>query len=354
LNLRSPKTSELQSDAFDRSAIPPLLPYFYCNEYNKLRSLKKRYFAFNVKCAIVVSAMKYKKHTENATRPNKKSHKGARDDHSPRHQARPNKNREQTSTQGKPKLPQRPMLYGFHAVCAAWRNPERSIQALYATEAGLKSFEETLADTQRASANHPAPQIVDKQTLENALPQGAVHQGLALACHDLPESSVQDFIIESDARDHGVYLVLDQVTDPHNVGAIMRSACAFGANGLIMQRRHAPERHGVLAKTACGAVEHVPVAQETNLSRAIEELQEAGFIVIGLDERGEHPIQNWSAPFKYKPTKIALVLGAEGPGLRPLVRDHCDSLVHLPTSGELSSLNVSNAAAVSLFALTQS
>lgn len=134
--------------------------------------------------------------------------------------------------------------------------------------------------------------------------------------------------------------ILDQVTDPHNVGAILRSACAYGAKGLIMQSKHAPEMTGALAKAACGALEHVPVAFETNLSRAIEALQQAGYFVYGLDERGDDiGQQNFAG-------KNVLVLGAEGPGIRRLVKEHCDVLIRLPMHGPMPSINVSNAAAV--------
>jgi 23S rRNA (guanosine2251-2'-O)-methyltransferase len=139
--------------------------------------------------------------------------------------------------------------------------------------------------------------------------------------------------------------MLDQVTDPHNVGAILRSACAFGAGGVIMQRRHAPELTGVLVKTASGAAEHIPVAYETNLSAALDTLRENGFTAIGLDERGEKILGDAVIP-----AKTVLVLGAEGDGMRPKVREHCDVLARLPTQGPIASLNVSNAAAVALFA----
>ena len=197
----------------------------------------------------------------------------------------------------------------------------------------------------------PSVTTIDKQKLDYMLPRGAVHQGIALITDPLDEVSLQDFVIKSKSQDKTVLLILDQVTDPHNVGAILRSACAFGADGVIMQRKHAPELEGVLAKTASGAVEHIPVAYETNLSRSIEELKEEGFFVFGLDERGEREVgdilRNNSDPNQ----KLVLVLGAEGPGMRRLVKEHCDELVKLPTKGEISSLNVSNAAAVALYAL---
>jgi 23S rRNA (guanosine2251-2'-O)-methyltransferase len=144
-------------------------------------------------------------------------------------------------------------------------------------------------------------------------------------------------------------LMLDQVTDPHNVGAIISSACAFGAAGVVMQKKHAPALNGVLAKTACGAVEHVPVAFVTNLSRALEEFKEGGYFSYGLDERGEMDIGELGK----KPGKCVLIMGAEGPGIRHLVKEHCDSLVRLPMHGPMPSINVSNAAAVALYAVTE-
>ena len=232
-------------------------------------------------------------------------------------------------------------LYGLHAVTEAWQNPCRLIHNLYITEQALQNFA-----LDSAPAKRPAPIIVTKEQLDKAFPFGAVHQGLALNAAPLEEVNVQDLIIRAGHKDKNVILMLDQVTDPHNVGAIMRSASAFGADGIVMQRKHAPELTGVLAKTACGAVEHMAVAYETNLSRAIEDLQEGGFFVYGLDERGEHNIAGIKGA-----DKIVLVLGAEGSGLRRLVAEHCDALVKLPTRPPIASLNVSNAAAVALYAL---
>ncbi|MCB9988261.1 MAG: 23S rRNA (guanosine(2251)-2'-O)-methyltransferase RlmB [Rhodospirillales bacterium] len=231
-------------------------------------------------------------------------------------------------------------LWGSHAVQAAWLNPDRDVRALYITESALKDF------SQSAPVKRPPPMIVDKAALDHALPKGAVHQGIALDCPPLEETFLNDLIIRAGGQPKTVLLMLDQVTDPHNVGAILRSACAFGAAGMIMQKKHAPELSGVLAKTACGAVEHVPVAYETNLTRSLETLQENGFFVIGLDERGED-IAGLSVP-----DKCVLVLGAEGPGLRRLVKEQCDTLARLPMNGPMPSINVSNAAAVALYALS--
>lgn len=234
-------------------------------------------------------------------------------------------------------------LYGFHAVSAAWVNSARTVQALYCTQNGLESFEPVLQSARAQGINRPAPQIADKAALEKSLPPGAVHQGLALVCSPLEEVGLEDILIRERDKEHSLLVMLDQVTDPHNVGAILRSACAFGAGGMILQKKHAPELGGVLAKTACGAVEHVPVAFETNLSRSIETLQEYGYFVYGLDERGDDIAT-------MKPGgKSVLVLGAEGPGLRRLVKDHCNGLVALPMKGPMPSINVSNAAAVALY-----
>jgi 23S rRNA (guanosine2251-2'-O)-methyltransferase len=246
-----------------------------------------------------------------------------------------------------PKLA-RAALFGFHAVREAWLNPAREIQALYATDQGAESFKEALESANRAKLSRPRLMIIDKKHLESLLPEGAVHQGLGLVCANLPEVDVQDLIIRYADQSDSLLVILDQVTDPHNIGAILRSACAFGAHGLIMQRKHAPEITGTLAKTACGALEHVPLAYETNLSRTIEQLQEAGYFVYGLDERGTTNID------KIKPGgKSALVLGAEGPGIRHLIKEHCDALVRLPMDGPMPSINVSNAAAVALYALSK-
>ena len=234
-------------------------------------------------------------------------------------------------------------LYGFHAVEAAWLNPDRAVKALYCTENALAGFEPLLHKARKAGLERPAPHVFDKRDLENALPQGAVHQGLALVCDDLPEMGLEDILIKLREANNALIVILDQVTDPHNVGAILRSACAFNADAVIMQTKHAPELNGVLAKTACGAVEHIDVAYETNLSRSIERLQEAGYFVYGLDERGE----NIGA--LDRANKSALVLGAEGPGIRRLVKEHCDALIRLPMGGQMPSINVSNAAAVALY-----
>lgn len=238
-------------------------------------------------------------------------------------------------------------LYGFHAVREAWLNETRFVEALYCTQNALGGFEDSLNEARENAIARPEPTIVEKHVLDKALPPGAVHRGLALVCKPLPDMDLRDIIIRERDKEHSVLVILDQVTDPHNVGAILRSACAFGASGMILQKKHAPDLSGVLAKTACGAIEHVPVAFETNLSRSIEALQEAGYFVYGLDERGDDiATANTSG-------KSALVLGAEGPGMRRLVKEHCDVLLRLPMHGPMPSINVSNAAAVALYAFSK-
>ena len=240
----------------------------------------------------------------------------------------------------------RPTLYGLHAVREAWLNEERDVHALYLTPQSQNSFEKEIHEARKNGLNRPQPQIIDKHQVEKMLPKGVVHQGIALSCSPAPEYDIQDFIIRADTEGKSAIAILDQVTDPHNVGAILRSASAFGLDGIIMQKKHAPELDGVLAKTACGAVDHMPVAKVTNLSRAIEELQESGFFVIGLDEHSDQNI-NQIESFD----KTALVLGSEGEGIRRLIREKCDHIVKLPTQGRIASLNVSNAAAVTFFTI---
>ncbi len=242
----------------------------------------------------------------------------------------------------KPRLRHKADLWGTHAVTAAWLNPDREVKALYITDAMLESFRSVMKEA--AGLQRPEPQIIDKKEMDRMLP-GAVHQGIAVDVAPLPETFVMDLVARTAAHKNSTILILDQVTDPHNVGAILRSACAFGVDGMVMQRKNSPELTGVLAKTATGAVEHVPVAYEINLSDTIDTLKGHGFTVIGLDEHAE------TIADVQKGGKIAFVLGAEGTGMRPKVKEHCDQVVSLPTVGPIESLNVSNAAAIALYAL---
>jgi len=231
------------------------------------------------------------------------------------------------------------LLHGFHAVQAAWLNPARQCRQLWLTPAAEASFAPVLAQAAERKLNRPVPQTTERGTLDTMLP-GTVHQGIALDAAPLPEITLNDLL----ARQPRLVLVLDQVTDPHNVGAMLRSAAAFGAEAVILTERHAPGTTGTLAKTASGALEVVPLIAVVNLARALEQLREAGFWCVGLAEEGEKALgdHDLSGP-------TALVLGAEGEGLRRLTRERCDALAHLPTQGEIKSLNVSNAAAIALY-----
>lgn len=237
-------------------------------------------------------------------------------------------------------------MFGLHAVREAWLNPKRYIHALYLSEAAEAVFGPVLELAHHRGLERPEPKILGKDDFDRLLGRDVVHQGVALSAAPLEEAFIQDIISIGANKPRSVILMLDQVTDPHNVGAILRSACAFGADGVVMQRRHAPELDGVLAKTASGAADHIPVAYETNLSRTLEELAEAGYVAIGLDEHADKTLSEITVP-----EKSVLVLGAEGDGMRRLIREHCDVLVTLPTKAPIASLNVSNAAAVALFAL---
>ncbi|PCJ99500.1 MAG: 23S rRNA (guanosine(2251)-2'-O)-methyltransferase RlmB [Zetaproteobacteria bacterium] len=261
-----------------------------------------------------------------------------------------------------------PALYGVHAVREAWLNEARTINTLYLTEQAQRGFEQTILEGRKKGLRRPEPCLIEKHKLEKMLPRGAVHQGVALASTPAEEHDVQDFIIRANTQARTIICMLDQVTDPHNVGAILRSASAFGIDGVIMQKKHAPSLDGVLAKTACGAVDHIPVAQATNLSRTIKELQGEGFYVIGLDEHSTKEVGHIMRTRQHntgatenltdiceksdESTKIMIVLGSEGDGIRRLVKESCDELVKLPTQGAIASLNVSNAAAVAFYALT--
>jgi len=230
-------------------------------------------------------------------------------------------------------------LYGFHAVLAALRNPARAAERLCLTRNA--EAELSRQGISPATAFDLKPEIMENDDLAALLPPGAVHQGIALRASPLPERDVAE-ACEGAAR----VVVLDQVTDPHNFGAILRSAAVFGATALVTTDRNSPPFGGALAKAASGGLEQVRIARVTNLVRAIDELKELGFEVIGLDGDGEASLPD----LKLSP-RIALVLGAEGTGLRRLTREHCDLLARLPAAGAMKSLNVSNAAAVALYEL---
>jgi 23S rRNA (guanosine2251-2'-O)-methyltransferase len=220
---------------------------------------------------------------------------------------------------------------------AALKNPDRAAEMrLMGTEERLRELQPILTKHRRGLR----PEIVEAKQLTDKLPTGAVHQGLALRVAPLDGVSIEEL---GEARE-GVIIMLDQVTDPQNVGAIFRSAAAFGARGVVLQDRNSPVLSGSLAKAAAGAVDKVACARVTNLSRALEKLSEMGWRSVGLAGEAE---QTLSEALDGRPT--VLVLGSEGDGIRRLVSEHCDALGRIPMPGKFESLNVSNAAAVALY-----
>lgn len=234
------------------------------------------------------------------------------------------------------------LIWGLHAVRAAWLNPKRRCYRLCLTEAGRAAFEATKAEAHEQLLKRPDAKLMERHELDRLVPPGSVHQGIVLETAPLPEPSLHEIIGGDNPPD--LLLMLDQVTDPHNVGAILRSAAAFGAGAVIMTERNAPVITGVQAKAASGATEYLPQVHVVNLARALDELQEAGYWRIGLAEEGQKTIGELDLS-----GRTVLVLGNEGDGLRQLTRKKCDELARLPTGGPIGSLNVSNAAAVSLY-----
>ena len=228
----------------------------------------------------------------------------------------------------------RPRFWGKHAVAAALDNPDRRVLRAWSTReaAELMNFPSELQVT-----------FADVADLGRLVPNDAPHQGVVIEVEPLEDQWLGDVLAEADEK--AVLLVLDQVTDPHNVGAILRSSAAFGVIGIVTQDRHSPTEGGVLAKAASGALERVPWVRVVNLARALEEIAEAGFWRIGLTGDAKSDLKEALGP-----PRVALVLGAEGPGMRSNTRDHCDALARLPISDAVESLNVSNAAAIALYA----
>ena len=222
-------------------------------------------------------------------------------------------------------------LYGTHTVLAALENPDRGLHALYATgnTAG--------AVAAAAGRRGLAVEVLSPKDISGKAPPGAVHQGLLLVADPLPPVDLDDVALD------GPVIVLDRVTDPHNVGAVIRTAAAFGAACLVTTIRFSPDATGVLAKSASGGLEHLPWARETNLSRALEALKARGIETVGLDGTAADALTAVADP-----GTVALVLGAEDKGLRVKTAETCDRLARIPLSGAIGSLNVSNAAAIAL------
>ena len=228
-------------------------------------------------------------------------------------------------------------LFGKHAVTAALENPMRKFRRVLIT----KNTREELGEKLLSRVKNVS--LTDGGKIESLLPPGSVHQGVAAEVDALIQPSLQNWLSEGINKP---ILVLDQVSDPHNVGAILRSAAAFDAGCVVVTDRNAPAESGVMAKSASGALEVVPLIAVGNLSQALQLVKKAGYWTAGLDGEAKEAIYDAKLD-----AKTALVLGAEGKGLRRLTAEHCDFLVKLPMSGKMESLNVSNAAAVALYDL---
>ena len=230
-------------------------------------------------------------------------------------------------------------VWGRHPVLAALANPARKgMGRLLATA-------DRAAELERDKAAHGhAIEVIEPQALDRMLPPGAVHQGLAFKVQPLEGVALEDMADPA----HGVIVMLDQLTDPQNVGAVFRSALAFGARGIVVQDRHSPALAGALAKASAGATERLPCARVTNLSRALERLADLGWRAVGLDGSAEQSLEE---VLDSRPT--VLVLGSEGDGIRRLVAEHCDGMARIPMPGGFESLNVSNAAAIALYEATR-
>ena len=224
------------------------------------------------------------------------------------------------------------ILYGWHTVSAALANPNRKIRKLLLTENAARRLGEENIDTR------VTPEIVRPQLIDQRLGPDAVHQGMLAEADPLPSPDIETL------KQEGIVLVLDQITDPHNVGAILRSAAAFAVKAIVTTARHSPEATGVLAKSASGALELVPLVLVQNLARALTALNERGFLTVGLDSEGSDDLSKVELR-----EPLALVLGAEGKGLRQLTRETCAAVARLDMPGEIKSLNVSNAAVLALY-----
>jgi 23S rRNA (guanosine2251-2'-O)-methyltransferase len=224
------------------------------------------------------------------------------------------------------------VLYGWHTVAAALANPQRHIRKLWLTENAARRLADDNIDTR------VTPEIVRPQLIDARLGPDAVHQGLLAEADPLPSPDIETLAQE------GIVLVLDQITDPHNVGAILRSAAAFAVKAIVTTARHSPEATGVLAKSASGALELVPLVTVSNLARALTELNDQGFMTVGLDSEGSEDLGHVALR-----QPLALVLGAEGKGLRQLTRETCSVVARLDMPGAIKSLNVSNAAVLALY-----
>jgi len=246
-------------------------------------------------------------------------------------------------------------IYGIHAGLAAIANPARLVRRIVVAQQSADDLEIPVCDAANAATQNDLditrPQIEwrDRRELHALLPRDAVHQGLCVDVGPLPHPVLEDLIVRADGKTSACIVVLDQATDPRNIGAVMRTAAAFGALGLVVQDKNAPEITGSMAKAASGAVERLPFVRVTNLARTLGQLKAAEFWCVGFDGQADDYLSS-----KTLQGRNVIVLGAEGAGLRRLTRETCDLLVKIPISDAVESLNLSNAAAIALYQFVQS
>lgn len=264
------------------------------------------------------------------------------------------RNQDGETLKGIPTRGGNPLLYGVHACLAVLANPERDVHRIVVATQNVDELEVLVCDAANVAIEQggtPRPQIEfrDRRELDALLPRDAVHQGICVDTTPLPMDAIEDVI--ADARDltTACVVVLDQATDPRNIGAVMRTAAAFGAMAVIVQDKHAPDITGSMAKAASGAVERIPLIRVTNLARTLDLLKVAEFWCVGFDGQATDFLSA-----KTLQGRNAIVLGAEGAGLRRLTRETCDLLVKIPMTDAVESLNLSNAAAIALYQFAQS
>ncbi len=361
--------ADLQSAAFNHSATPPDCHFyrtlFACKTMTILRDKKAQLICQQRSRLVTPKRAKKQYSAKNPHRNRQKPILSGGDVNAggARHNTskRPSHRGQTATATGKtaPKPPQNGyFIWGRHAVFAALANPDRRIQQIYVTADSADSLETEIGHLDRQRQNDiPAPQMIERERLDGigGASEKAVHQGMAAAVWPLATPHLEDFLAglaaspdittNPDCASPVRLLLLDQLSDPRNVGAIMRSARAFGVAGLITTFRNAAEENGVLARTASGALDNVPLIRVVNLARTIKQLQDNGFLVAGLAGEGDVDVGALTAH-----QRLAIMLGAEGNGLRRLSRDHCDILVRININGDAESLNVSNAAAIALYA----
>lgn len=240
-------------------------------------------------------------------------------------------------------------LYGRHAGLAALANPRRRVSRILVQNNDSDLEAQVAEAVEAAGTQRPSPEIKDRGELDALAGPDARHQGLGVCVMPLEPVAIEDIMRQTADQAQAVIVVLDQATDPRNIGAVLRSAAAFDAAAVIVQDRHTPAETGTMAKAASGASEIVPLVHVTNIARALEQLAEAGYWSVGLDGYADQPLSSVDTA-----GKCVLVMGAEGSGLRRLVRDACDHLAKIPISPKMESLNLSNATAIALYEVWRS